>query len=133
MIDLKAKPFSLGDAGIRGGRDTLAGLTEEEKIGQLFCLIAWNADEASLVELLGKVPLGGIMLRPMKTSEAVAAARCLQSRSRIPVMIAANLEKGGSGIVEEGTLVGAAMLIAATDDAEMARKLGPAWGRGGGG
>jgi beta-N-acetylhexosaminidase len=131
MIDLKAKPFSLGDAGIRWVRDTLAGLTEEEKIGQLFCLIAWNADEASLVELLGKVPLGGIMFRPMKTAEAVAAARFLQSRSRIPVLIAANLEKGGSGIVEEGTLVGANMLIAATDDAEMARKLGTACGREG--
>jgi beta-N-acetylhexosaminidase len=35
MIDLKAKPFSLDDAGVEWVRSTLAAMTDEEKIGQL--------------------------------------------------------------------------------------------------
>ena len=41
MIDLKAKPFYLNDAQIAWVRDTLAGMTQEEKIGQLFVLMTY--------------------------------------------------------------------------------------------
>ncbi|MFA6508282.1 MAG: hypothetical protein WCT14_19425, partial [Treponemataceae bacterium] len=103
MIDLKAKPFNLSDDDIRWVNETLAGLTEEEKIGQLFCMIGWDADEAHLGEALKKVPFGGIMYRPMPAATAITATRFLQTASKVPVLIAANLEKGGTGIVEEGT------------------------------
>ena len=43
---------------------------------------------------------------------------------QIPMLIAANLEKGGNGIVNEGTLIGAPLEIAATDNVENARRLG---------
>ena len=131
MIDLKAKPFNLNDDDIRWVRDTLAGLSQEEKIGQLFCMIAAEADEAYLGGMLKKVPFGGIMYRPTTTETAVNATRFLQGTSKIPVLIAANLEKGGTGIVQEGTTIGANLLIAATDDEGMAAKLGTACGREG--
>jgi beta-N-acetylhexosaminidase len=132
MIDLKAKPFNLSDADVRWVSDTLAGLSEAEKIGQLFCMIAMDADEAHLSDMLKKIPFGGIMYRPMPARTAVEATRFLQTASKVPVLIAANLEKGGTGIVQEGTTIGANLLIAATDDEGMAAKLGTACGREGG-
>ena len=39
MIDLKANPFYLDDEDIAWVASTLASLTEEEKIGQIFCLL----------------------------------------------------------------------------------------------
>ena len=45
MINLKASPFYLNDAQIRWVRDTLASLSEDEKIGQLFCPISFSSDE----------------------------------------------------------------------------------------
>ena len=38
MIDLKANPFYLDDKDIAWVERTLASLTEEEKIGQIFCV-----------------------------------------------------------------------------------------------
>ncbi len=45
---LRKKPFNLTDAGVAWVKDTLEGLSEEEKIGQLFCLIAYNSEEETL-------------------------------------------------------------------------------------
>ena len=36
---LKEKPFSLNEKQLKWVKETLEGMTEEEKIGQLFCLI----------------------------------------------------------------------------------------------
>ena len=39
MVDLKAKPFYLTDAQIQWVEDTIAGMTLEEKLGQLFVIL----------------------------------------------------------------------------------------------
>ena len=36
MVDLKAKPYNLDDEGVKWVKDTIASMTTEEKIGQLF-------------------------------------------------------------------------------------------------
>lgn len=36
MVDLKAKPYYLSDEDIKWVEDTIAGMTDEEKVGQLF-------------------------------------------------------------------------------------------------
>ena len=35
-VDLKAKPFNLSDEDIKWVKDTISGMSDEEKIGQLF-------------------------------------------------------------------------------------------------
>ena len=35
-VDLKAKPYNLSDEDIKWVQDTIAGMSDEEKIGQLF-------------------------------------------------------------------------------------------------
>jgi beta-N-acetylhexosaminidase len=48
----------------------------------------------------------------------------LQKESKIPLLVAANFEAGGDGLIEEGTNIGPNMQIGATGDPEFARKQG---------
>lgn len=131
MVDLKAKPFYLTDDDIAWVQTTLAGMTEDEKIGQLFCLVAYGSDESYLKHLALDVKPGGLMCRAMPAQEVVETTRVLQEHSRIPMLIAANFEKGGDGIAFEGTTLGSPMQVAATDDDSMAYRLGVVCGREG--
>ena len=124
MIDLKRKPFNLDDEQIAWVNNTLSGMDVEEKLEQLFFPIGYSANEMYLQhELLDRHP-GGVMFRTGATEELFAANSYLQSHSKIPLLLAANLEAGGDGIVAEGTAFGKQMQVAATDNPEMAYYLG---------
>ncbi len=124
MTNLREKPFYLNEEEIKWVENTLAGMSEEEKLGQLFCLIAYSDDHDYLKNLAEKYKPGGLMCRPMPAREVINTVGILQENSKIPMLISANLEKGSNGIVEEGTFIGSQMQVAATDDDEMAYKLG---------
>ena len=49
-INLKAKPFYLSDEDIKWVEETLANLTLDEKIGQVFVDMLWNNTEEEVVE-----------------------------------------------------------------------------------
>lgn len=123
MIDLKGNPFYLDEEGIAWVKDTLSGMTTEEKAGQLFCVLFKEAKKEEFDYVYDILSPGACMYRVVPAQSAVEATNTLQERSRIPLLIAANLEKGGNGIVTEGTLVGSPMEIAASGDAEMAAKM----------
>ncbi len=124
MIDLKANPFFLSDEDIEWVENTKKSLSLEEKLGQLFFPIGYSSNEQYLkYEILAKKP-GGLMFRPGKTKELFSAHTYLQSNSKVPMLLAANLESGGDGIVEEGTSFGKQMQVAATGDPEQAYRLG---------
>ena len=44
MVDLKQKPFYLSDEDIRWVEETIASMTDEEKIGQLFIMLDRKKD-----------------------------------------------------------------------------------------
>lgn len=46
----------------------------------------------------------------------------LQTESKIPLLIAANFEAGGDGLITEGTNIGPNIQIAATDNSDFARR-----------
>ncbi|WP_320129672.1 glycoside hydrolase family 3 N-terminal domain-containing protein [uncultured Sphaerochaeta sp.] len=123
MIDFKAKPFNLSEEDIKWVKDTLHGMSIEEKAGQLFCVLFKNCVTEEFEYVFKILSPGGCMYRVLPTEIAVNATNTLQSKSKIPLLIAANLEKGGNGIVTEGTLVGSPMEIAATGDISMAVKM----------
>ena len=54
MVDLKAKPFCLNDEEIRWVEDTIASMTPEEKLSQLFVLLkpVPGADEGQIKNLM---------------------------------------------------------------------------------
>jgi len=124
MIDLKARPFYLSDEDIRWVEDTKESLGLEEKLGQLFFPIGYSPNEQYLqYEILDRNP-GGLMFRTGKTEELFSAYTYLQENAKVPMFLAANLEAGGDGIVEEGTAFGKQMQVAATGDPEQAYRLG---------
>jgi len=134
MIDLRAKPFYLDDADIAWVKDTLEGMDFLQKIGQLFCEIAWEAPGADIDGLFANIEPGGVMFRIEPGKDIQGKARHLQDRSRIPLLIASNLERGGSGGnggLKDGTYFGSPMQAAATDDEEQAYRLGTIAGREG--
>lgn len=120
----KEKPFCLSDGDIAWVNDTLRSMTTEEKIGQLFFLIIYNDDEKYIDSVACGVKAGGIMCRSMPKDELLACVEKLQKKSKIPMLVSANLEAGGNGICAEGTKVGSQMMIAATGDVKYAEALG---------
>ena len=54
MVDLKARPYYLSDEDIKWVQDTIAGMTAEEKVGQLFFQLTMGIDEKYLQNLLEK-------------------------------------------------------------------------------
>ena len=94
---LREKPFCLNDEAVAWVEGTLAGMTLEEKVGQLFCVIFRQGTEEEIASITSVLTPGGAMY----------------------------------GIVEEGTLLGAPLEIAATDDPAMAARLGTVCGREG--
>lgn len=123
MIDLKAKPFYLDDSDIEWVNNTLHGMTRQEKIGQLFCLITYTDDESYLKYLASGLGVGGVMTRTMTVEELVNTVTRLQKNSKIPMLISANLEAGMNQAVSGGTKVGCEMAIAATADEKYAALL----------
>lgn len=124
MTNLKAKPFNLDDKGIKWVEDTLKGMTLKEKIGQLFCLPGFTTDKNTLEMLTQQIGIGGVMYRPADGKTVQESHGILQNSSKIPLLLAANLEAGGTGLIFEGTNFAKPLQVGATDDAEMGYALG---------
>lgn len=124
MIDLKGTPYNLNDNQIEWVYDTLKGMTEEEKIGQLFCTLGLLTGKKTVKHLTEEIKIGGIMFRSKKPENLQKTYRNLQKHSKIPLLCAANLESGGSGACEGGTNFSMPMGIAATGSLEHAYHLG---------
>jgi len=123
MVNLKAKPFYLDDEGIKWVSETIASMTIEEKIGQLFCPVGFTTDNNVLKAMLDK-GIAGIMYRPGPSETVLETHRFLQDNAKIPLLLAANLEAGGVGMVTDGTSFGKPLQVAATNDPEQAYRLG---------
>ena len=123
------KPFNLSASDVQWVKDTLDGMTTDEKISQLFCLCGRMGNDQEVDEILSVGEPCGLMYRPFTTEQAVGFTKILKNRMKLPMLIPANLEKGGNGIVEEGTMLGSPTEIAATGDVETARRLGIICGR----
>ncbi|MVB12438.1 Beta-N-acetylglucosaminidase/beta-glucosidase [Caprobacter fermentans] len=122
--NLKQNPFFLTDDDVNWVESTLKAMTDDEKIGQLFFMVGYRQDEEFLTHLSKDLGVGGLMCRPMDKDSVIAAITTLQRNSRIPMLIAANLENGGKGIVQEGTRIASNMAVAATGDPDYAYQLG---------
>lgn len=124
MVDLKATPFNLDDEGVAWVEQTLAGMTDEEKIGQLFVNMGSSRDEAYLTEMVEKYHIAAVRYQPGPAAEIWEQNHVLQTKSKLPMLIAANTEAGGNGAAPDGTYVGWEVKIAATGDKKYAYELG---------
>ncbi len=126
-IDLRGAPFYLNEKEIGWVEKTRGSMTIEEKIGQLFFLIGMNPKD--LKDVVTTIQPGGMMYRTAGADKLIKAYKVLQENSHIPMLLAANLEAGGNGLIEEGTDFGPNLQVAATDNPEQAYRLGLICGR----
>ena len=124
MVDLRAKPYFLNDSDIAWVENTIASMTDEEKVGQLFWQLTAGNSEEYLSELMTKYHLGGCRYNGMPGQMVLNQNRILQKHAKIPVFIACNPEKGGDGVCVDGTAVAAQIKIGATDKPEYAQAMG---------
>ena len=113
-VDLKAKPYYLSDEDIKWVEDTIAGMSLEEKIGQLFFNMGSSREEDYLKMTVNKYHIGGIRYNPATSAEVYEQNRILQENSKIPLIIACNTEAGGNGACVDGTLIGHPVKIGST-------------------
>ncbi len=124
MVDMKAKPFYLTDEDCAWVEETIAGMTIDEKIGQLFFNMGSSRDEEYLKMTVNDYHIGGIRYNPASADEVYEQNRILQENSKIPLIIACNTESGGNGACGDGTLIGCQTKIGATGDVKYAHDLG---------
>ena len=124
MVDLRANPYHLSDADIAWVENTIAAMTDEEKVGQLFFQLTASQEESYLKELMEKYHLGGCRYNAMPGVKVLEQNTILQKHAKIPVFIACNPEQGGNGVCPDGTFVANQIKVGATGKTEYARAMG---------
>lgn len=123
MVDLRTTPFNLTDSDVAWVESIVSNMTLDEKIGQLFMPVGLSSDEGELRHVIETFKPAGMMFRPGHSQEVQNIHRFLQACSDTPLLIASNLESGGTGSAIDGTEFGCQMQIAASDDIQMVRDL----------
>jgi beta-N-acetylhexosaminidase len=123
-VDLQAAPFNLDGDAVTWVESTIAGMTLEEKIGQLF--INHNNDYSPeyLDGVLEDFHVGGMRYRPGPSAAVQEHIRYAQSKTRIPLLVASNPEMGGAGSCDDGTFVSTHLQAGSHPDKAIARQMG---------
>ncbi|GEK88465.1 beta-N-acetylhexosaminidase [Alkalibacterium putridalgicola] len=124
MVDLKAKPFNLDDKGVKWVEETISNMSLDEKIGQLFVNMGADRSEEYLTGVMNEYHIAAVRYNKAKAADVYDQNKILQTKSDIPLLIAANTEAGGDGAVTDGTKVGDEVKVAATNDVNYAYELG---------
>jgi beta-N-acetylhexosaminidase len=127
MDFLRAKPYYLNDEQIAWVDETLAKMTLDDKIGQLFLFNSPATDTAEeTIAKLDKIGLRpcGFLLRGAVSKEIREKIKGFQDHYEIPMFIAGDLDRGASNMIMDGTACGHQMEIGATGDPELAYKTG---------
>ena len=82
MVNLKAKPYHLSDEDIAWVERTIASMTDEEKVGQLFWQLTAGNSEEYLKELMEKYHLGGCRYNGMPGQMVLNQNRTLQKHAK---------------------------------------------------
>jgi len=128
MNKYEKKPFYLSNEDIKWVENRYNEMSLEEKIGQLFCLVVYGYDENYFSYIINNLKIGSLMFRPMPKNELIKSVSYLQNNSKLPLLISANIESGGCGIIEGGTKLQSPLGIAATNDSDYAGILGEVCG-----
>ena len=129
MVDLKGKPFYLDDEGIQWVEDTIASMTLEEKVGQLFVQMRKSLDPEEIKRTLDSYHQGGLRWQGGDRQGVYNQNKTYQENSRIPLLIAANCDNGGDGALSDGTFIATAAEAAAGGGTQTAYDMGYVAGR----
>lgn len=122
---MQQAPFHLDAKQLEWVKCTFGQMDQKAKAGQLFCLAARSTEEQWVKDIFTICEPSGFMYRPMPLEDTLHFTELLEKQAQIPMLIAADVEKGGNGLISDvGTLIGSPMAIAATGREENARRLG---------
>lgn len=116
MLDLTEKPFYLSKEQEENVRRLVSGMSDQEKIGQLFVVLGDAYSTQELETLVSEKYIGGVLFRPDETKKVRGKYEHLQKMAKYPLLRAANLEEGGAGVLTDGTFFASEMQVAAADD-----------------
>ncbi len=129
MVDLKSKPFNLNDQGISWVKSTIAGMTTEEKIGQLFFNLFFDFKPETCKEIVDKYHIGGARYMGATAEDVYGLTSNLQSLSKIPMLVACNCDSGGDGACKDGTYIASGAQVGASGSEDVAYNVGYVSGR----
>ncbi len=124
MVDLKTKPFYLSDEEVKWVNNTLEKMTLDEKIGQVFVDMLWGNTDEEIKERIDAYHISGFRYTNLKPEELYHQNKMVQEYSKIPALIAANVESGGNGAVSGGVRIGDPVAIGASHNPENAYYMG---------
>ena len=122
MVDLKAKPYYLSDEDIKWVEDTIAGMTDEEKVGQLFVNMVTDFTPEGIKKVADTYHPGALRYHNKSAEELWDMVNTFQNCSKIPLLVASNCEAGGNGGVGGGTGVSCGAATAASRNPDVAYK-----------
>jgi beta-N-acetylhexosaminidase len=122
--DLSATPFGLDSDAIAWVRSTIDAMDENEKVGQLFINLNNRFDETFVNKIVDSYHPGGMRYNHTDSAAIQAHIRHAQARSKIPLLVASNIEAGGNGACTDGTHVATPLQTASTPDTDAAREMG---------
>ena len=128
MVNLREKPYCLNEVDIAWVENTIAAMTAEEKVGQLFWQLCLSDNDDYLKHLMGTYHLGGCRYNGMPGQKVLDQNRKIQKYAKIPAFIACNPEQGANGVCPDGAFVGNQVKIGATNKPEYAQASGRASG-----
>lgn len=135
LVDLTAAPYNLDEGQIKWVEDTLASMTLDEQVGQLFTnLFHFGADTFSgndytAEEILERYHIGVARYHGGTSEQVQELLNRLQKASKIPLLVAANCDSGGNGAMKDGTYIASGAQTEASGSTEVAFNAGYVSGR----
>lgn len=118
------KPFYLKPDDLEWVEKTFSGMSLDEKLNQVFVDMLWNNPPREVTASQSRHQFGGFRYNNMPAEKLYQQNEAVQAASKIPALIAANVEAGGNGAVSGGTKLGEGIACAATGDPKSAYDMG---------
>ena len=135
LVDLKASPYNLDDDQVAWVEETLAGMSLDEQVGQLFTNLFFFGEDSfsgnpyTAEEIIEKFHIGIARYHGGTAEKVQGLLNRLQKASKVPLLIAANCDSGGNGAMSDGTYIASGAQTEATGSVEVARNAGYVSGR----
>ncbi|MDO4327966.1 MAG: glycoside hydrolase family 3 N-terminal domain-containing protein [Lachnospiraceae bacterium] len=129
MVDLKKAPFCLNEEGIQWVEDTIASMSLNEKIGQLFVLMRKSLEPEDIKNTLDAYHQGGLRWQGGDRNLVYNQNKTYQEHSKIPLLIACNCDNGTDTVISDGTYVATPAAAGAGQTEETSYHMGLITGR----
>ncbi len=135
LVDLKAAPYNLDDEQLAWVEQTIAAMSDEEKVGQLFVNLfffggdTFSGNKFTNKEILDTFHIGGVRYQGGTSDQVQDLLNELQEQSKIPLLVAANCDQGGNGAASDGTYIASGAHCDASQDYKVPHDAGFVSGR----